>query len=237
MGAGALHRVHQSVGIVQQRTGTQVVPVPGLTLLVGSEQRGLEGLQQGVGADIGVGVVNKGAGLVVAVGVDMEVHPAAGQAALGILAVIPEVQGEQRFGLPELKNGKTKTIQIDCTDLAILRWLVDFYPSMKKINVDGREYAGYPHHLLEFQGEATNKRLHPTQKPVKLLEYLVSTYTEPGETVLDNCMGSGSTGVACVNTGRSFIGIEKYPHYFQVAAERIESEALGVAGYELKKIA
>lgn len=64
--------------------------------------------------------------------------------------------------------------------------------------------------------------MHPTQKPVALLEYLIRTYTNEGEIVLDNCMGSGSTGVACVNTGRSFIGIELDENYFNVAKERIE---------------
>ena len=63
--------------------------------------------------------------------------------------------------------------------------------------------------------------LHPTQKPVALLEYLVRTYTNAGETVLDNTMGSGSTGVACMNTGRKFIGIEKEVKYFDIAAERL----------------
>lgn len=86
-------------------------------------------------------------------------------------------------------------------------------------------YTGYPHHLLEYDNDATgNKRLHPTQKPVPLLEYLIKTYTHEGDTVLDNCMGSGSTGVACLRTGRRFIGIEKDPHYFQTAKERLEKE-------------
>ena len=70
---------------------------------------------------------------------------------------------------------------------------------------------------------ADDCRLHPTQKPVPLLEYLIKTYTNEGETVLDNCMGSGSTGVACVNTNRDFIGIELDEHYFQIAQERIET--------------
>lgn len=64
-------------------------------------------------------------------------------------------------------------------------------------------------------------QVHPTQKPVALLEYLIKTYTNPGETVLDNCMGSGSTGVACANTQRKFIGIEKDEKYFAVATQRI----------------
>ena len=64
--------------------------------------------------------------------------------------------------------------------------------------------------------------IHPTQKPVKLMEYLIRTYTNEGETVLDNCMGSGSTGVACINTNRNFIGIEKDDKYFEIAKNRIE---------------
>jgi site-specific DNA-methyltransferase (adenine-specific) len=62
---------------------------------------------------------------------------------------------------------------------------------------------------------------HPTQKPVALMEYLVKTYTNEGDTVLDNCMGSGSTGVACINTNRNFIGIELDKHYFEIAKKRI----------------
>ena len=73
--------------------------------------------------------------------------------------------------------------------------------------------------LLEFKKDGG---LHPTQKPVGLLEYLIKTYTNEGETVLDNCMGSGSTGVACKNTNRNFIGIELDKKYFNIAKERIE---------------
>ena len=80
-------------------------------------------------------------------------------------------------------------------------------------------FKNYPKHVLEFKKET--KRLHPTQKPVALLEYLLKTYTNEGEIVLDNCMGSGSTGVACVNTSRRFIGIEKDNKYFEIAKQRI----------------
>lgn len=66
-----------------------------------------------------------------------------------------------------------------------------------------------------------DKGLHPTQKPVALLEYLIKTYTNEGDTVLDNCMGSGSTGVACLNTNREFIGMELDEKYFNIAKERI----------------
>jgi site-specific DNA-methyltransferase (adenine-specific) len=78
----------------------------------------------------------------------------------------------------------------------------------------------YPKQVLDF-GVVERGTVHPTQKPVPLLEYLIKTYTSAGETVLDNCMGSGSTGVACVNTGRSFIGIELDQDYFAIAEERI----------------
>ena len=81
------------------------------------------------------------------------------------------------------------------------------------------QYTGYPNHLLSFPKEFG---LHPTQKPVELLEYLIKTYTNEGETVLDNCMGSGSTGVACINTNRNFIGIELDEEYFEIAKKRIE---------------
>jgi site-specific DNA-methyltransferase (adenine-specific) len=68
----------------------------------------------------------------------------------------------------------------------------------------------------EFDG-----KFHPTQKPIALFEYLVNTYTNEGETVLDNCMGSGTTGVACKKTGRHFIGIEKDEKYFEIAVSRV----------------
>lgn len=84
----------------------------------------------------------------------------------------------------------------------------------------GQKYTGYPTHLLKFNGVSSNARMHPTQKPVDLLEYLIKTYTNPGETVLDNCMGSGSTGIAALNTGRRFIGIEQDEKYFDIACER-----------------
>lgn len=71
--------------------------------------------------------------------------------------------------------------------------------------------------------EYDRDKLHPTQKPVALMEYMIKTYTNIGDVVLDNCMGSGTTGVACKNLGRSFIGIEKDESYFNLAKQRIES--------------
>ena len=87
-------------------------------------------------------------------------------------------------------------------------------------NIGGKQR--YPKHLIEFSNASRKNHFHPTQKPTDLLEYIVRTYTNEGETVLDFTMGSGSTGVACVNTGRNFIGIELDEGYFNTAKKRIE---------------
>ena len=81
----------------------------------------------------------------------------------------------------------------------------------------------HPTQVLKFNRDNPRKRLHPTQKPVALLEYLINTYTNPGDIVLDNCMGSGSTGEACKNTKRRFIGIEIEDDYFDIAKQRIDN--------------
>lgn len=95
----------------------------------------------------------------------------------------------------------------------------------EKKNPSIQTHTGYPKHFLEFDNETVSnkQRFHPTQKPVKLLEYLIRTYTNEGDIVLDNCMGSGSTGVACVNTNRRFYGIEKDDKYFEIAKQRINN--------------
>lgn len=82
----------------------------------------------------------------------------------------------------------------------------------------------HPTQVLRFNRENNRYLLHPTQKPVKLLEYLIKTYSNENSIVLDNCMGSGSTGIACLTTGRRFIGIEKDPNFFKIASERIENK-------------
>lgn len=82
-----------------------------------------------------------------------------------------------------------------------------------------QEYTNYPKDIIEFNIE--NTTIHETQKPVDLLEYLVKTYSNAGDTVLDNTMGSGSTGIACLNTQRNFIGIEIEQKYFDLASQRI----------------
>lgn len=82
----------------------------------------------------------------------------------------------------------------------------------------------YPKQVLKFNRVDKHHIVHPTQKPVELLEMLIKSFTNEGDLVLDNCMGSGSTGVACKNINRKFIGIEKEEQYFNIAKERIENK-------------
>ena len=81
-----------------------------------------------------------------------------------------------------------------------------------------------PQSIIEFY-KRDAEMLHPTQKPVALFEYLIKTYTNEGETVLDNCIGSGTTAIACINTGRNFIGIEKEREYVDIARKRISEHS------------
>jgi len=87
-----------------------------------------------------------------------------------------------------------------------------------------QEYTNYPSEIIEF-GLDSNA-IHPTQKPVALMEYLIRTYSNTGDTVLDNCMGSGTTGVACINTSRNFIGIELDETIFNQAKDRINNHSV-----------
>lgn len=115
---------------------------------------------------------------------------------------------------PQLAKGRPYTTVRDKTprDYQITSTI------MKKtstINEGGR----LPTRVIEFKQE---KGLHPTQKPVSLFEYLIHTFTKPGDTVLDNCIGSGTTAVAAYNTGRNFIGIEKEKKYVDIARRRVD---------------
>jgi len=94
------------------------------------------------------------------------------------------------------------------------------YANYSEVNTGFR----YPKQIIQF-GVVERGTTHPTQKPVALAEYLIKTYTNEDETVLDNCMGSGTTGVVCKNINRNFIGIELNPEYFKIAEKRI-SESL-----------
>lgn len=97
-----------------------------------------------------------------------------------------------------------------------------FRPNRKTQKDFIQKGTGYPKQLLEFKKDTPS--IHPTQKPVALLEYLIKTYSRTGEVILDNCMGSGTTGVACKRLNRSFIGIELDETYFKLAKKRIDDE-------------
>ena len=136
-------------------------------------------------------------------------------------------------------NAKKQPLR-NCEDIAVFyRKQCTYNPQMRKGKPQLKNTGGktsnygkftYQPHISEMYYPTTVlsfplqrfKGGHPTQKPVTLLEYLIRTYTNDGEVVLDNCMGSGSTGVACVNTNRRFIGIELDPGYFETARKRIE---------------
>ena len=95
------------------------------------------------------------------------------------------------------------------------------YHGTNKRNYEGGKTTRYPTNILEYKCVDNYSRLHSSQKPVALIEYLIETYTNETETVLDNTMGSGTTGVACVNSNRKFIGIEMDAKYFEIAKKRI----------------
>lgn len=113
--------------------------------------------------------------------------------------------------------------------LPIIKSDSDCGPSGNLDMLGNRVYAFYEyskkHNVLRFSRK-TKGSLHPTQKPVELCEYLIRTYTNAGETVLDNCMGSGTTGVACKHLNRNFIGIELDEEYFRIAENRINGGLL-----------
>lgn len=81
----------------------------------------------------------------------------------------------------------------------------------------------FPKSIIEFPKHSSQQKLHPTEKPVTLFEYLIKTYTNEGETVLDNCMGSGTTAIACINTNRNYIGFEKEEKYFKIIEDRVRN--------------
>src|SRR5699024_8284152 len=95
------------------------------------------------------------------------------------------------------------------------------YGKVKKDMSGGGETERYPRSVIKFSTDKQKSAIHPTQKPVSLFEYLIKTYTNEGETVLDNCMGSGTTAIAAINTNRNYIGFELDEEYYNLANERI----------------
>ena len=96
------------------------------------------------------------------------------------------------------------------------------YGKVKKDMSGGGETERYPRSVIKFSTDKQKSTIHPTQKPVALFEYLIKTYTNEGETVLDNCMGSGTTAIAAINTNRNYIGFELDEEYYKASLERIE---------------
>ncbi len=121
----------------------------------------------------------------------------------------PSYQPEMRAGKMRKKGGLKRSLL--------------FTGRENEPTVENNQY--YPVTIIEFTNSANRKdRVHPTEKPADLMEYLIKTYTNEGETVLDFTMGSGTTGVACKNLNRNFIGIELDPTYFEIAKNRIAHE-------------
>ena len=123
--------------------------------------------------------------------------------------------------LMTLKNKETKKNKGSKLSGHIAEKNGSFKTTAKSSNDYNGKFA-YPTSILKIKNEGKTK--HPTQKPVALMEYLIKTYTNEFDTVLDFTMGSGTTGVACCNTNRDFIGIELDKHYFKIAQERIKNE-------------
>lgn len=132
---------------------------------------------------------------------------------MGHASLIPAESRMKYYPQGVTSTGKTKVVK----EKGFHSRLIGARP-----NQIGKEYevfTGFPHNVLSFDKEEIHA--HPTQKPVALMEYLIKTYTNPGDTVLDFTMGSGTTGVACMNTGRNFIGIELDSNYFEISKKRI----------------
>lgn len=92
----------------------------------------------------------------------------------------------------------------------------------EQVHIQPKEYTHkYPNNIISIKSEDSRSTIHPSQKPVALIEYLIKTYTNENDAVLDFCMGSGSTGIACMNLNRNFIGIEKDEGYYNIAKERL----------------
>jgi site-specific DNA-methyltransferase (adenine-specific) len=111
------------------------------------------------------------------------------------------------------KRGHVKKTKCDCYGVERNYFQID----------DGLRY---PTRIIYFDNNKTSQQFHPTQKPIDLLEYLIKTYTNQNDTVLDFTMGSGSTGIACQNLNRGFIGIEKDKEYFDIAQKRIKDNSV-----------
>lgn len=108
-----------------------------------------------------------------------------------------------------------------------VRDAVQYGKQTKEVHVKNEEGTRYPRSVIYFKTAENEGKLHPTQKPISLYEYLIKTYSNEDDMILDPCMGSGTTGISAINTGRKFIGIEKDPTFFNIANERLEKHKSG----------
>ena len=145
---------------------------------------------------------------------------------------IPVFYSQQSIYNPQMITGK-----VPYKVKAGLKFSSNYGNQDRSSVVSESDGTQYPRNLIHIPADerGTVGRVHPTQKPVALMEYRIRTYTNEGAVVLDNCMGSGTTGVACANTNRDFIGIEQDPKYFQIAKSRIY-EALAEFSFFGEKI-
>lgn len=134
----------------------------------------------------------------------------------------PQMQPRTSDRVRQAQKGNSKQWRTNRKETGEVSFATQYQPrDWKSFDADWK----YPSNIIKIPAVVSNSKEkcdHPTQKPVALLEYLIKTYTNEGDTILDNCMGSGSTGVACVNTKRSFIGIELNEEYFKIAEKRIK---------------
>jgi site-specific DNA-methyltransferase (adenine-specific) len=143
----------------------------------------------------------------------------------GVITENISVFGKTINYFPIMTNADPKNIRPPTTNSSISE-AIPIHSGIVRSSENYNEKKRYPVNIIEyskFNAECNNKhRKHPTQKPVALLEYLIKTYTNEGDLVLDFTMGSGTTGVACKNLNRNFIGIENDKKYFEIAKKRIE---------------
>lgn len=134
----------------------------------------------------------------------------------------PQMQPRTSDRVRQAQKGNSKQWRTNRKETGEVSFATQYQPrDWKSFDADWK----YPSNIIKIPAVVSNSKEkcdHPTQKPVALLEYLIKTYSNEGDTILDNCMGSGSTGVACVNTKRNFIGIELNEEYFAIAEKRIK---------------
>ena len=121
---------------------------------------------------------------------------------------------------PQMTIGEYKNKRIG--EIICEREKETFLTNKPKILKNVKNNTYYPTTILDFNCGARRNSIHPTQKPVELFEYLINTYTNENETVLDNCMGSGTTAIACINANRNYIGFEMDSTYYELANKRIK---------------